>query len=50
MSRARAPKGTQANTNIGRRDPLASLKMADMMIAKPHLPLGEYGQRVLASC
>lgn len=39
MSRTRQPKGAAANA-MPRKNPLASLKMADMVISKPHLPLG----------
>ncbi|ETN38909.1 uncharacterized protein HMPREF1541_06951 [Cyphellophora europaea CBS 101466] len=40
MSRTSQPKkGSRGSTNLSRRDPLASLKMTDMVISKPYLPL-----------
>jgi recyclin-1 len=40
MARSKQPPDGRASTSAARRDPLASLRMADMMIAKPYLPLG----------
>jgi hypothetical protein len=37
---AQRGRGGRASTNVARRNPLASLKMAVMTILKPFLPLG----------